>query len=47
MDTSNTPLRPGVALKTGEDGVFTISADDEEIYDKSQTLDLAQLFAKL
>lgn len=37
----------GVALKTGEGGVFTIRADGEEIYDNSQGLDLARLFADL
>lgn len=37
----------GVALKTGESGVFTIRADGEEIYDKSQSLDLDRLFADL
>lgn len=37
----------GVALKTGEGGVFTIRADGEEIYDNSQAFDLDQLFADL
>lgn len=37
----------GVALKTGEGGVFTIRADGEEIYDNSQGLDPDRLFADL
>ncbi len=37
----------GVALKTGEGGVFTISADGEEIYDNSQGFELDQIFADL
>lgn len=37
----------GVALRTGEGGVFTIRADGEEIYDNSQSFDLDQLFADL
>lgn len=37
----------GVALKTGEGGVFTIRADGEEIYDNSQTFDLDRLVADL
>lgn len=47
MDTSNAPLRPGVALKTGEDGAFAISANDEEIYDNSQTLDFGPTLRKV
>lgn len=37
----------GVALKTGEGGVFTIRADGEEIYDNSQSFDRDRLFADL
>lgn len=37
----------GVALKTGEGGVFTIRADGEEIYDNSQSFELDRIIGEI
>lgn len=37
----------GVALKTGEGGVFTIRSDGEEIYDNSQDFELDRIIGDI